>query len=200
MNGFDFSYSAAQLDRIAASVAEMRGVDEVRLDLIPKGGGPSLRDRIAVEAGMFCVQGLLKRRAADHQARIDNLFALRDDLRDRLVPTLCVCVVTSVFVLVIVTSHCFGVFLPCFLEVPVGWVQPCRETHLACPQKRRAYPACSPSVLFPRFGAAASTHERHTRAAHPLRMVGSRRCADVRDDTVRRETIRRRIAGGGRAC
>jgi hypothetical protein len=88
MNGFEyFSYSTEQWDRIAASVAEMRGVDDANLI---RRGGASLRDLIEVEAGVYCAQGLLNRRAADRQALIDNWIALRDDLRDRLVPTLAV--------------------------------------------------------------------------------------------------------------
>jgi hypothetical protein len=81
MSAWEFRYSAEQWDLIAGCIALMRGVDDAHL--IPKGGGPSVRSRIEVAAGMYCVQGLLKRRAADRQARIDKLTALRDDLRDR---------------------------------------------------------------------------------------------------------------------
>src|SRR5215211_3936439 len=84
MKDFD-SYSAEQWDCIAASIAKMRGVDDAHLI---RRGGASLRNLIEIEASMYCAQGYLNRRAANRQACVDNLIALRDDLRDRLVSKL----------------------------------------------------------------------------------------------------------------
>src|SRR5258705_12171920 len=84
MKGFEyFSYSAEQWASIAASVAEIRGVDDAHR--IGRGGA-GLRNLIEVEAGVYCAEGLIKRQGAGRQARIDQREPLPDGLRNRLGP------------------------------------------------------------------------------------------------------------------
>ena len=84
----EFRYSAEQWDCIAAIITKMRGVNDV--NRIPLTGGPSMRTWIEVTAAGYCDQGSLKRSAADDQTRLDNLIALRNDLQNRLIPTLAI--------------------------------------------------------------------------------------------------------------
>ena len=90
----DFSYTDEQWDGIAYSIADMLDVDTDDTDLIRRGGA-TLRDLIEIEAGVFCERGPLNRREAERQAHIGKLIALRDDLRDRIVPALDIPIVNT---------------------------------------------------------------------------------------------------------
>ena len=80
-----FDYTAEQWDLIAGCVILMRNRNDAHL---LHRGGASLKQLIWLEANMYCAQPRYQASGGCQPSSHSKLDALRDDLQDRLVPTL----------------------------------------------------------------------------------------------------------------